>query len=81
LKNAQAVLLRHASITTTGNVYVQGVEESVIRSVDSHAIKTLYGWVTPLEAMGLKDETPRVLARCTPRMQVLMEFRKGEKAK
>jgi hypothetical protein len=35
--------LRHASITTTGNVYVQLVEESVMRAVNSHAIAVLDG--------------------------------------
>jgi hypothetical protein len=36
LKDAQGAL-RHASITTTGNVYVQVVEENVMRAVNSHA--------------------------------------------
>jgi integrase len=36
LKDTQGAL-RHASITTTGNVYVRLVEESVMRAVNSHA--------------------------------------------
>jgi hypothetical protein len=33
--------LRHASITTTGNVYVQVAEESVMRAVSSRATAVL----------------------------------------
>jgi integrase len=42
LKDAQGAL-RHASITTTGNVYVQIVEENVMRAVNSHATTVLEG--------------------------------------
>ncbi|MEG9435073.1 tyrosine-type recombinase/integrase [Edaphobacter sp. HDX4] len=53
LKDTQGAL-RHASITTTGNVYVQVVEESVMRAVNSHAIAVLDGWSPEVESMGLK---------------------------
>ncbi len=42
LKDTQGAL-RHASIATTGTVYVQVVEESVMRAVNSHAIAVLDG--------------------------------------
>jgi hypothetical protein len=47
-------VLRHASITTTGNVYVQVVEESVMRAVNSHAAAVLDGWTPTVEDLGLK---------------------------
>lgn len=53
LKDTQGVL-RHASITTTGNVYVQVVEESVMRAVNSHAESVLDGWPSVPERLGLK---------------------------
>ena len=52
LKDAQGAL-RHASITTTGNVYVQVVEENVMRAVNSHATTVLEGWTPAVETMGL----------------------------
>lgn len=53
LKNTQGAL-RHASITTTGNVYVQVVEENVMRAVNSHATAVLEGWTPAVASMGLK---------------------------
>jgi integrase len=53
LKDTQGAL-RHASITTTGNVYVQVVEESVMLAVNSHATAVLDGWTPPVEGFGLK---------------------------
>jgi len=47
-------VLRHASITTTGNVYMQVVEESVMRAVNSHATAVLDGWAPTVEGLGLK---------------------------
>jgi integrase len=52
LKDAQGAL-RHASITTTGNVYVQVVEENVMRAVNSHATTVLEGWTPAVKTMGL----------------------------
>jgi hypothetical protein len=52
--------LRHASITTTGNVYVQVVEENVMRAVNSHATTVLEGWTPAIETMG---QTGRNLKR------------------
>jgi integrase len=49
LKDTQGAL-RHASITTTGNVYVQVVEENVMRAVNSHATTVLEGWTPAVEA-------------------------------
>src|ERR1700722_20749719 len=53
LKDTQGAL-RDASITTTGNVYVQVVEESVMRAVNSHAAAVLDGWTPTVEGLGLK---------------------------
>ena len=53
LKDTQGVL-RHASITTTGNVYVQVVEESMMRAVNSHAAAVLDGWTPAVEDLGPK---------------------------
>jgi integrase len=51
LKDTQGAL-RHASITTTGNVYVQVVEENVMRAINSHATTVLDGWTPAVETMG-----------------------------
>jgi integrase len=56
LKDTQGAL-RHASITTTGNVYVQVVEENVMRAVNSHASKVLEGWSPAVESMGWRVVT------------------------
>lgn len=53
LKDTQGAL-RHASTTTTGNVYVQIVEENVTRAVNSHATAVLDGRTPAVESMGLK---------------------------
>jgi hypothetical protein len=58
LKDTQGAL-RHASITTTGNVYVQVVEESVMRAVNSHATAVLDGWIPAVEGLGLKGRNIR----------------------
>ena len=50
LKDAQGAL-HHASITTTGNVYVQVVEENVMRAVNSHASTVLEGWTPAVQSM------------------------------
>ena len=56
LKDTQGAL-RHASITTTGNAYVQVVEESVMRAVNSHASTVLEGWTPALKSMRLTGVT------------------------
>jgi hypothetical protein len=58
LKDTQGAL-RHASITTTGNVYVQIVEDNVMRAVNSHASTVLEGWSRSDEdgTYGAKPET------------------------
>ena len=61
LKDTQAAL-RHASITTTGNVYVQVVEENVMRAVNSHASTVLEGWTPAVESMGLEGRNVKRLA-------------------
>jgi integrase len=64
LKDAQGAL-RHASIKTTGDVYVQTIEESVLNAMNSRTTGILAGWehpaltdgfVTVAEANGTKHE-------------------------
>ena len=61
LKDTQGAL-RDASITTTGNVYVQVVEENVMRAVNSHASTVLEGWTPAVESMGLEGRNVKRLA-------------------
>jgi hypothetical protein len=58
LKDAQGAL-RHASITTTGNVYMQIVDANVMRAVNSHAIAVLDGWTPEVESLGLQGRNVR----------------------
>jgi integrase len=58
LKDAQGAL-RHASITTTGNVYMQSVDESVFRAVNSRAKAVVEDWVPALEQMGRTGRQPK----------------------
>ena len=46
LKDAQGGL-RHASIKTTGDVYVQTIEESVLSAMNSRTMGILAGWEHP----------------------------------
>ncbi|HEY1647339.1 MAG TPA: hypothetical protein VGF96_05125 [Terracidiphilus sp.] len=52
--------LRHASITTTGNVYVQPIDENVFRAVNSRANAVVEGWVPMLEQMGRTGRQPKL---------------------
>lgn len=62
LKDTQGAL-RHASITTTGNVYVQVIDESVFRAVNSRTNAVLDGWVPELDRMGRTGRQPRMIER------------------
>ena len=53
LKDAQGAL-RHASIRTTGDVYVQIIEQSVVAAVNSRTSAVLGDWTAPLGELGLK---------------------------
>jgi integrase len=53
LKDTQG-MLRHASIKTTGDVYVQTIEQSVLQAVNSRTAAVLEGWVAPTGQLGLK---------------------------
>jgi len=46
LKDVQGAL-RHASIKTTGDVYVQTLDESVLRAVDARTAEILKDWKQP----------------------------------
>ena len=58
LKDAQGAL-RHASITTTGNVYMQPIDESVFRAVNSRANAVLEGWMPAVEELGRTGRQPK----------------------
>ena len=52
LKDTQG-LLRHASIKTTGDVYVQTIDQSVL-AVNSRTSAVLGNWTMPEKSLGLK---------------------------
>ena len=58
LKDTQGAL-RHASIKTTGDVYVQTIDESVARAVSSRTTAVLGGWTAPAERLGLTGRNIR----------------------
>jgi len=58
LKDTQS-MLRHASIQTTGDVYVQTIEKSVLDAVNSRTDAVLDGWSAPVNEMGLQGRKPR----------------------
>ena len=53
LKDTQG-MLRHASIRTTGDVYVQSIEQSVLQAVNSRTAAGLKGWTAPVKELRLK---------------------------
>jgi integrase len=61
LKDAQGAL-RHASIKTTGNVYMQAIEESVLDAVNSRTRQILAGWRSP-GISGAKPIVPKARQR------------------
>jgi integrase len=56
LKDTQGIL-RHASIKTTGDVYVQTIERSVLAAVNSRTSAVLGDWEMPNAELGLKGRT------------------------
>jgi hypothetical protein len=56
LKDTQG-MLRHASIKTTGDVYVQTIEQSVLAAVNSHTSTVLGDREMPEKSFGLKGRT------------------------
>ena len=60
LKDTQGAL-RHASINTTGNVYVQIIDESVFRAVNSRTNAVLGGWKAPIEQLGRTGRQPKMI--------------------
>lgn len=51
LKDTQGIL-RHASIRTTGDIYVQQIDASVLQAVNSRTAAVLEGFTAPVENMG-----------------------------
>jgi hypothetical protein len=60
LKDTQSIL-RHASIQTTGDVYVQRIDQSVIEAMNSRTSAVLEDWKAPVEELGLKGRNLRGL--------------------
>ncbi len=75
LKDAQGAL-RHASITTTGNVYMQQIDESVVRAVNARADAVVEGWEPEwgqLERTGRLPKTERASDEVFPSFPNLIE--------
>jgi hypothetical protein len=47
-------MFRHGSIKTTGDVYVQTIEQSVVAAVNSRTSALLRDWKIPAKNFGLK---------------------------
>jgi integrase len=60
LKDAQSIM-RHASIQTIGDVYVQRINQSVIEAVNSRTAAVLDGWHAPAGAMEMKRRSSKGL--------------------
>ena len=58
LKDTQG-MLRHASIRTTGDVYVQTIEQSVVAAVNSRTSAVSGDWLAPVDKLGLKGRNPK----------------------
>jgi len=58
LKDTQS-MLRHASIQTTGDVYVQSIDKRVLQAVNSRTDAVLDGWTAPVGTLGLKGRNLR----------------------
>jgi len=54
-------MLRHASIKTTGDVYVQTIEQSFLQAVNSRTTAVLEGWAAPVGQLGLKGRNVKGL--------------------
>ena len=54
-------MLRHASIKTTGDVYVQTIEQSVLAAVNSRTSAVLGDWKMPEKNLGLKGRNLKAL--------------------
>jgi integrase len=58
LKDTQS-MLRHASIQTTGDVYVQTIEQSVLQAINSRTDAVLEGRTAPVGTLGLNGRNLR----------------------
>ena len=58
LKDTQS-MLRHASIQTTGDVYVQSIDKRVLQAVNSRTEAVLEGWTAPVGTLGQKGRNLR----------------------
>jgi len=58
LKDTQGILW-HASIRTTGDIYVQSIDASVQQAVNSRTTAVLEGFTAPVEEMGLEGRNIR----------------------
>ena len=78
LKDAQGAL-RHASITTTGNVYVQPIDENVFRAVNSRANTLVDGWVPALEQLSRTGRQPKLRSNRRASEEAFPSFPNREK--
>ena len=62
LKDTQGIL-RHASIKTTGDVYVRTIEQSVLDAVNSRTSAVLGDWMMPDGGLGLKGRNLNEIRR------------------
>jgi hypothetical protein len=58
LKDTQGIL-RHASIRTTGDIYVQSIDASIQQAVNSRTMAVLEGFTAPVNEMGLQGRNIR----------------------
>jgi integrase len=75
LKDTQG-MLRHASIKTTGDVYVQTIEHNVLQAVNSRTAAVLKGWTSPVKELGVKGRNLKGLeairrSSAKPELEVL----------
>jgi len=74
LKDTQS-MLRHASIQTTGDVYVQAIDKRVLQAVNSRTDAVLEGWTAPVGTLGLKGRNlrsprgPKVIRRSSAKLE------------
>jgi len=74
LKDTQS-MLRHASIQTAGDVYVQAIDKRVLQAVNSRTDAVLEGWTAPVGTLGLKGRNlrsprgPKVIRRSSAKLE------------
>ena len=75
MKDTQGVL-RHASIKTTADSYVQSIEQSVVKAVNSRTAAVLHDWEGNSQSLGIRGTTIREVIGAIRRSSAKL----GEKA-